>query len=167
VAVVEPDDQLLEEPPRLVLLEAVLAHDVLEHVAARRELHRDCEVVRRQEHLLKLHDVRVHEVAVVEDLALHVLGHLGLLVGVGVWVVMGEGARVCVVWRVCKAAPPDMVVTRCCSNKRTRCFFARKPRALPRPSCPCRRRMGITRTLSPRSMNLMAISSPVLLSRAS
>jgi hypothetical protein len=43
------------------------------------ELHRDGQVFGSQEDLLELHHVRVHEHAVVEDLALDVLGDLFFL----------------------------------------------------------------------------------------
>ena len=87
MAIVKPHDQLLEEPPRIVLLQAVSAiwqavpawpdtalpgqgesaikmpHpqaaaglDKLEHVAARRKLHDNRQVVLRKEDLLELDD---------------------------------------------------------------------------------------------------------------
>jgi hypothetical protein len=76
VAVVQPDDQLLKKPPRLVLAQPVLADDVFKHVAPAGKLHRDAEVVRGEEDLLELDDVGVDEAAVVDDLALDVLGDL-------------------------------------------------------------------------------------------
>lgn len=54
VAVVQPQDELLEEPAGLVLGQAPLVGHMLEHVAPRRILHRDAQVVRREEHLPKL-----------------------------------------------------------------------------------------------------------------
>ena len=87
MAVVEPHDQLLEEPPRIILLQAVnrgwqgvsawpdtalpghgesatktphpqaaAGLDKLEHVAARRKLHDNRQVVFRKEDLLELDD---------------------------------------------------------------------------------------------------------------
>jgi hypothetical protein len=76
VAVVQPHDQLLEEPPRLVLAEAVFPDHVLKHVPAGRELHGDAQVLLGEEDLLELDDVGVDEAAVVDDLALDVLGDL-------------------------------------------------------------------------------------------
>jgi hypothetical protein len=76
VDVVHRHYELLEEPARLRLAQPSLAHDVLEHVAARRKLHRDHQVLGREEDLLELDDVGVHQLPVVEDLALHILGDL-------------------------------------------------------------------------------------------
>ena len=57
-------------------LEPVALLDVLEHVPARRVLHGNSQVRGGEEDLLELDDVRVAEVAVADDLALHVLGDL-------------------------------------------------------------------------------------------
>ena len=87
MAVVKPHNQLLEEPPRIVLLQANTGHwcsarswtdtallgqgesanktprlqtaaglDKLEHVAARRKFHDNCQVVLGEENLLELDD---------------------------------------------------------------------------------------------------------------
>jgi hypothetical protein len=50
-----------------------LAGHVLEHVAARRVLHRDGQVLVGQEALAELHDVRVRQAGVVDHLSPHVL----------------------------------------------------------------------------------------------
>ena len=49
--VIHGDDQLLEEPARLTLPQPPLAHDILKHVAARRILHRNGQVLLREEDL--------------------------------------------------------------------------------------------------------------------
>ena len=74
--VVDGDDELLKKPPRLALPQPALAHDVLKHVAPRSVLHGNAEVPRGQEDFLVLHDVGVHELAVVYYLALHIFGDL-------------------------------------------------------------------------------------------
>ena len=72
VAVVESDDQLLEEPSGQRLGDASVLTDVAHEVAAGCVLHDDGEVVLRQEDALELDDVVVQEVLVVENLALDV-----------------------------------------------------------------------------------------------
>eukprot|EP00191_Tetraselmis_sp_GSL018_P017993 CAMPEP_0177590070 /NCGR_PEP_ID=MMETSP0419_2-20121207/7178_1 /TAXON_ID=582737 /ORGANISM="Tetraselmis sp., Strain GSL018" /LENGTH=161 /DNA_ID=CAMNT_0019080541 /DNA_START=543 /DNA_END=1028 /DNA_ORIENTATION=+ len=73
VHVIYGADQLLKEPPGLVFLQAAAADDKVEEVTAGRKLHRDANVLRGEEDLLKLDDVGVVEAPVVVDLALHVL----------------------------------------------------------------------------------------------
>ena len=63
-------------PTCLAVLRQLVLDDVLEHVAAGRELHHDREVHGREEDLAELHDVGVHHAqAVVQDLAQHALVH--------------------------------------------------------------------------------------------
>jgi hypothetical protein len=54
-------------------LEAVAPLDILEHVPARSVLHCNGEVGGREEDLLELDDMRVAEIAVADDLPLHML----------------------------------------------------------------------------------------------
>ena len=61
VAVVDGDDELLEEPPRLRLLNPLLLHDVVKGVAAVGVLHGNAEKVLGQENLLQLHNVWMQE----------------------------------------------------------------------------------------------------------
>ena len=72
VAVVESDDQLLEEPSSQLLRDASVLADVVHEVASGRVLHDDGEVALRQEDAHELDDVVVQEVLVVENLALDV-----------------------------------------------------------------------------------------------
>ena len=72
VAVVEPDDQLLEEPPGQLLGDASVLADVVHEVASGCVLHDDGEVALRQEDALELDDVVVQQVLVVQNLALDV-----------------------------------------------------------------------------------------------
>ena len=102
--VVHAHDELLEEPACFALLQPSFSHDVLKHVASRYVLHcngqvsgghehlcqawlvsprRACISCRRRRHcwgrwacLFELHNVGVHEHPVIEDLSLHILGHL-------------------------------------------------------------------------------------------
>mmetsp|Transcript_33091 Transcript_33091/g.85825 ORF Transcript_33091/g.85825 Transcript_33091/m.85825 type:complete len:262 (-) Transcript_33091:156-941(-) len=76
VHVVHSADELLEEPARLILRETVAGDHKVEQVAACGILHRDADVLFRENHLLELDDVRVVQVAVVVDLALHVFADL-------------------------------------------------------------------------------------------
>ena len=73
VAVADPAHQLLEEVARLVLVEPPGLADALEQLAARRVLHHDGQVRRRQHNLLEADDVGVPQRTVVDDLAENVL----------------------------------------------------------------------------------------------
>mmetsp|Transcript_32449 Transcript_32449/g.58065 ORF Transcript_32449/g.58065 Transcript_32449/m.58065 type:complete len:324 (+) Transcript_32449:109-1080(+) len=76
VHVVHRADELLEEPARLVLRQPVPTDHEIKQVAPRRVLHRNPDVLLRQNHLLKLYDVRMVQAAVVMDLTLHIFADL-------------------------------------------------------------------------------------------
>lgn len=69
-----PPAHLLEEAARLPLGQPLLLLHILLQVAAAHKLHHDGQPVRGDKHLLERHDVRVRQQAVVEQLALHILG---------------------------------------------------------------------------------------------
>jgi len=207
VAVVQPDDQLLKKPPRLVLAQPVLADDVFKHVAPAGKLHRDAEVVRGEEDLLELDDVGVDEAAVVDDLALDVLGDLFgfvcffdlcvFLIWFLFWFLFlflilaalcffPSEHTACFLRFFCRGGtkraealvPVSVVVPRLVVRAGKQPPLTRGLRrvrqGLPFSSSPSARSPNrrpaldaARRTLSPRSMNLIATNSPDCLSRAS
>ena len=76
MAVVKSNDQLLEEPPGLILLEAIPLLDVLKHVPSRSKLHRNPKKFIGQEHLLELNDVWMQQPIVVEQFPFNVFSDL-------------------------------------------------------------------------------------------
>ena len=76
MAVIDRHNELLEKPSGLIFFQAVLANNIFKHVTPRCILHDDAEILPRQEDLTKLHNVRVEEHSMVENLGLDVFRHL-------------------------------------------------------------------------------------------
>jgi hypothetical protein len=76
VYVVCGDNDLLEEPPCLVLPQTASLQNVIKHIPAFRVLHHDANMNICQDHLFETNDVRMDEPAVIQNLPLHILAHL-------------------------------------------------------------------------------------------
>lgn len=76
MAVVQSNDQLLEEPPSLIFLKAVPLLDILKHVAARGKLHGNPKELIGQKHFFELDDVWMQQSVVIQQLPFYVFGDL-------------------------------------------------------------------------------------------
>jgi len=77
VAVVHAEDELLEEPAGLIFAQALVFHDVAEHVTAGNVFHNEGEVRGDRHDFLELDDMGVEELLVVHDFT---MGELLVLV---------------------------------------------------------------------------------------
>ena len=76
MAVVQRNDQLLEEPAGLILLKAIPLLDILKHVSSRGKLHCNSQKFIGQEHLLELNDMWMQQPIVIEQFPFNVFGDL-------------------------------------------------------------------------------------------